>query len=183
MIEIEIKAKLTELQYLNVKTYLDTNFTYNGSVGETDLYFNGIDRDFAKTDEAFRIRKEVKNDITTVYITYKGSKLSKNIKARQELEVAVADYDTMLKITKALGFKEVATVEKQRHYYKSGDITATLDNVTRLGYFIELEMLALETDDLTKYSDLLFSLLDKLGIEKSAATNTSYLEMLLNIQE
>lgn len=178
MFEIEIKAKITDSQYDYVLKYLDKSFSYQGSVFEKDTYFNGIDRDFAKTDEAFRIRKEIKDDKPQYLVTYKGAKLSKNIKVRKELETAVEDYDTFYEIITALGFKEVATVEKQRLYYKNDKYTATLDTVEGLGKFLELEIVADESEDYGIYTEKLFSLLNELGVDNSAATNTSYLEML-----
>lgn len=183
MFEIEIKAKITDDQYDKVLNYLNTNFSFFSSVYEKDTYFNGIDRDFAKTDEAFRIRKVIKNDTQQYLVTYKGAKLSSNLKVRKELETAVEDYKTFYSIVTELGFKEVLTVEKQRRYYKNGDFTATLDSVKDLGKFLELEIVADESEDHQISSEKLFSLLKDLGIDKSAATNTSYLEMLLQKNE
>lgn len=179
MLEVELKAVLTEHQYLTAKQYLDAFFDYNGSVLESDDYFNGIDRDFSVTDEAFRIRKETKNNNTTTFVTYKGAKLRQQVKARTELEVSVSDYNTMLGIITSLGFKHVACVEKQRLYYTNGLITASLDTVKSLGSFIELEMLVSKPEDIDPCTINLYDLLDKLNIDKSALTNSSYLEMLL----
>lgn len=182
MLEIELKIALTNKQYETIKKFFDAKFEFSGSVIESDVYFNGIDRDFSKTDEAFRLRKVERENNTSIFVTYKGAKLNKTIKARKELEVSVSDYGTMLGIISSLGFKETAHVKKQRYYYTDGSITATLDNVKDLGEFLELEILAPDQEDVDKYSAQLFDLLTNLKLDKKAATTSSYLEMLLNKQ-
>lgn len=182
MLEIELKIALTKQQYKKIKNYFDDKFQYSGSVIESDVYFNGIDRDFSKTDETFRLRKVERETNTSVFVTYKGAKLNKAIKARKELEVSVSDYGTMLGVISSLGFKEAAHVKKQRYYYTDGSITATLDDVNGLGEFLELEILAPDQDDVDKYSAQLFDLLSTLKLDRKAVTTSSYLEMLLKKQ-
>lgn len=56
MIEVEIKLPVRDRRNLQKKLEED-GFVKSHLVRETDRYFNGVDRDFKKTDEAFRIRK------------------------------------------------------------------------------------------------------------------------------
>ena len=56
MIEVEIKLPVRDRRNLQKKLEED-GFVKSRLVRETDRYFNGVDRDFKKTDEAFRIRK------------------------------------------------------------------------------------------------------------------------------
>ena len=57
MLEVEIKANLTEFAKENIRDKAEKlGFVYSSTLKETDLYFNGNDRDFRHTDEALRLR-------------------------------------------------------------------------------------------------------------------------------
>ena len=120
-----------------------------------DTYFNHPCRDFAETREALRIRKVDGRPL----VTYKGRKLPGEVKARRELEWALdggclvgdsnsGDHDgaRMRELLIHLGFREVATVTKQRQLYRyrdeHGPLAITIDRVERLGLFGEVEVLA-----------------------------------------
>lgn len=64
MIEVEVKLALTDSKRVEQKLRKD-GFVLQKVVRETDTYFNGVDRDFRKTDEALRVRKtEVLKNVT-----------------------------------------------------------------------------------------------------------------------
>ena len=64
MIEVEVKLALTDSKRVEQKLRKD-GFVLQKIVRETDTYFNGVDRDFRKTDEALRVRKtEVLKNVT-----------------------------------------------------------------------------------------------------------------------
>ena len=54
---------------------------------DTDHYFNAPDRDFAQTDEAFRLRRIGTGEL----LTYKGPKRDADTKTRTEVELRLAD--------------------------------------------------------------------------------------------
>ena len=56
---------------------------------EEDHYFNAADRDFARTGEAFRLRRIGSKN----YFTYKGAKQPGTLKVRLESEIALPDGD------------------------------------------------------------------------------------------
>jgi len=117
-----------------------------GVVEQLDHYFNHPSRDFAKTDEALRLRQV--GDAN--FITYKGPKLDATTKTRREIELPLPAGDEMLKhyaeLLTALGFRPVAQVHKTRRQFhltwQNHQIEIALDNVTGLGDFIELELTA-----------------------------------------
>src|SRR5262245_43521447 len=57
---------------------------------EADHYFNAPDRDFAHTDEAFRLRRIGEAN----FLTYKGPKHGGPVKVRTELEIPLRDGTT-----------------------------------------------------------------------------------------
>ncbi len=87
---------------------------------DIDVYFNGNDRNFMKTDEALRLRSVRDLDAGTceTFITYKGPKLDQASSTRMEFETAVGDLSVMKDLLAALGYKEVFTVDKTRQEWK-----------------------------------------------------------------
>ncbi len=115
---------------------------------EADHYFNAPDRDFARTDEAFRLRRVGPAN----FLTYKGPKRDPNVKIRTELEIPLPDGDTaaaqFTQLLTHLGYRPVAVVRKHRrmfHLRRGGfDLTFCLDEVDELGRFAEVEIVAPE---------------------------------------
>ena len=113
---------------------------------EADHYFNAPDRDFAHTDEAFRLRRIG----TANFLTYKGPKKAGAVKIRTELEIPLLDgdrsADDMTRLLVHLGYRPVAVVRKRRrHFHLKKDafeLTVCLDAVEELGCFVEVEVLA-----------------------------------------
>lgn len=150
-------------------------------VEQTDQYFAHPARDFAKTDEALRIRTV----LGTSFVTYKGPKLDKKTKTRRELELPLhpddADGARFAKLLQALGFTPVATVRKDRREfrinYAGHEIHGAYDIVDRVGVFVELELLADESS-LEAAKNAIRELAKKLDLGPSITR--SYLEMLLD---
>src|ERR1700758_463656 len=84
---------------------------------EADHYFNAPDRDFARTGEAFRLRRVGPHN----YFTYKGPKRQAAVKIRTELEIPLPDGDEAARayaeLLGFLGYRAVAVVRKQRSSY------------------------------------------------------------------
>ena len=147
---------------------------------EADHYYNAPDRDFARTDEALRLRRCGPEN----RLTYKGPKIDPQTKTRTEIEVAVAEGDDaardFCRLLEHLGYRPVAVVRKQRVGYHctrdSFDVHVTLDTVTDVGRFVEAEIAA-EEDRLPAARDTLLRLIAELGLHTTE--RRSYLEMLL----
>lgn len=155
------------------------------SIEQIDCYYRHPVRDFAQTDEAFRLRSVGDRN----YLTYKGPKLDQSTKTRREEEVRLADghaaRESCDAILRHLGFDPAATVHKHRvvattkHHGHAVEIA--LDDVDHLGHFVELEV-SVEADtpdspamDAAKQS--LAELADELSL--SEVERRSYLELLL----
>jgi adenylate cyclase, class 2 len=147
-----------------------------------DTYFNHPARDFAETDEAFRIRSIGEQN----RLTYKGPLVDKQTKTRQEVEVGCetgpAGREKLRSMLLALGFREVLTVVKRRTPYhldwQGRDVEATLDKVEGLGTFVELEAIA-AAGHWESARDALLELAQQLGLENSE--RRSYLQLLLGL--
>ena len=182
MLEAELKAALEgrTLEELEAAARA-MGFCPRQVLRETDLYFNGVDRNFAQTDEALRLRSvqqlEPAGEAVTC-LTYKGPKQDVRSNSRTEYETAVAEGETARKLLEALGYRPVCQVEKVRRELTLEGVTLCLDRVTGLGEFLELELLCGEEEREAAVERLL-SVLDALGVPRTALLRRSYLGMLL----
>lgn len=149
-------------------------------VEQSDQYFAHPARDFARTDEALRIRTVG----DTSYVTYKGPKIDRVTKTRRELELPLHPSDAhgeqFAELLQALGFTPVAVVRKQRRSFRikhaARDVEGALDTVEGLGTFVELELQADESN-LDAAKRIISSLASELSL--NSLERRSYLEMLL----
>ncbi len=169
MLEVEIKAYCTDLAQIRNRV-TEMGGEKISVRHDRDRYFNHPSRDFALTDEAFRIRSIGEK----CYLTYKGPKLSTRSKARVEEEVSVGDGNVAGRILQALSFEEVLIVEKKREVWKIGDIEICLDEIDGLGTFVELEFQAEEKE---RAEEELFKLACELGLEDFETR--SYMELII----
>jgi adenylate cyclase class 2 len=147
---------------------------------EADHYFNAPDRDFARTDEALRIRRVGNSN----RVTYKGPKRDLHTKTRTEIEVPLADgpqaAEDFAQLLTHLGYRPVAVVRKQRrsfHLEREGfPLEVTLDEVEKVGTFAELEIVVTE-EQLDNARSVLLRTAQELGL--TASERRSYLQMLL----
>ena len=172
MIEVEVKVRADHSKIRPLLEEIGANKI--GIEEQSDTYFAAPYRDFAKTDEALRIRSLGGQAV----LTYKGPKLDKVSKTREELETPV-DETTTVKIFQALGFSEAGVVRKKREVFSAGEIIVCLDAVEGLGEFLEVEIVAEDEKDLKNSRDQLFKFLSHFGVDEKDSIRTSYLEMVL----
>ena len=178
--EVELKFPVANLT--DVRQQLTRMELVEESVLEqVDLYFSHPQRDFAVTDEAFRLRSVNGEN----YMTYKGPKLGQVAKTRQEIEIPIGLGTAMARQAEAmlvaLGFDRVARVQKIRQRFafswQGWDIEAALDEVQQVGQFLELEVLV-DGSRVEQAQESLLDLARHLGLENSE--RRSYLELLLS---
>jgi adenylate cyclase class 2 len=169
MLEVEIKAYCEDSEALRARI-AELGGALEGSLMEEDSYFGHPSRDFAASDEAFRIRRTPVGSV----VTYKGPKIGERSKTRFEKEVAIGDADGFAEILDRLGFRPAGTVRKSRELYALEGVHVCLDKVEGLGYFAELEVLSEEREEAERR---LFALAERLGL--SRFERRSYLELSL----
>jgi adenylate cyclase class 2 len=139
--EVERKFRLKNPDELLGKLH-SLGVTFADIVAHCDHYYDHPDRDFARTDEALRIR------VTdgSVWLAYKGPRIDELTKTRQELEIPLGDqvgWEAVDELLQVLGFRPVAVVTKRRRpgtlAWRGREISLALDDVDRLGQFLELE--------------------------------------------
>lgn len=179
MLEIEQKYACADL------SAVEARLRALGAAGpdahdEADHYFNAPDRDFARTGEAFRLRRVGPKN----FFTFKGPRQKAAVKVRRELEIALPDGDHAaaehMELLQLLGYRPVGVVRKRRRSYRlAGEtvpVTVCLDEVAGLGTFAEVEAIATPEQAAT-VAQALTGLARELGLTR--VEPRAYLTMML----
>ena len=179
MLEIEMKFAVAEFDAIRARLL---SWPAHGEepIDEADHYFNAPDRDFAGTGEAFRLRRIGPRNC----LTYKGPRLPGLAKTRPEIEVAIGDGDHaaegMIRLLSHLGYRPVEVVRKRRSIYRIARqgfaLEICLDEVAKLGHFVEVEIMA-PPEQRAAAEAVLKATADELGLD--TLERRSYLTMIL----
>lgn len=168
---IELLAKLDRLQAQELQCE-----------SHEDHYLRHPARDFKITDEALRMRRV--ND--RWFITYKGPRREGPFKTRSELELPLAQGtdESWMRIWENLSFEPVAIVRKTRRVFRLANfhpsMTVTLDEVSDIGTFAEVECMVHSDQELAAAEQAIESAAGNLGL--SYIEKRSYLSMVLEQQ-
>ena len=177
MIEVEVKAKITS--FTEIEERLEKlGARKSKSEFQEDIYFQSPIVDFAKTDEALRIRSTNNN----TFITYKGPKLNEKAKTRKEVEMTIESSEKARDIFEEIGFTPARTVKKSRQYYTYENFEISLDDVEGLPPYMEIEIALEDTESYSDAQDRIFELFERLGIT-DGFERTSYMELLENLNK
>lgn len=175
MIEVEVKARIDSFKEMEEKLE-NLPAVKSKEEFQEDIYFASPIVDFAKTDEALRIRTTNNN----TFITYKGPKLNDKAKTRKEVEMTIESAAKAQDIFEEVGFKAARIVRKNRKYYTFENFEISLDDVEGLPPYMEIEIALDDGEDYSQAQDKIFELFEKLGIT-DGFERTSYMELLENL--
>jgi adenylate cyclase class 2 len=178
--EVEVKYRAVDHEHLVRRLDL-LGATPAGEVDQEDTYFSHPARDFAQTNEAFRIRRLGNEN----RITYKGPRRSGPTKTREEIEIPFASGEDssarLLRLFENLGFRPVATIHKHRRSFhltfQDHELEIALDEAEGLGTFAEIEAFAHDEPDLPAAQQAVLALAAELGLTE--VEPRSYLRMVL----
>lgn len=172
MREIELKFKVKNIE--EIMSFLEkNNCTISLPTYQNDtIYVKNLDHVESKEGSVWlRVRKTDES----IELNYK--KQSAKRMESEEIEFGVDSYEKANAFLKALGFKEWVQVNKKRQYSKYQDYNICIDEVERLGTFIEIELLVAEENDIN-YEDQLLHVAKKLGIDTNNRINSHYDTMI-----
>lgn len=189
LLEVEIKIRLNgELEEIftkNIAKFSDVST----EVMESDIYLDDDQFSIARSESAFRIRSITTNSDRNIEITFKGPKLSFDIKSRREMTLKL-DLDSVEEVQhffNSLGFNPIGIVNKNRKIWEicRGILkyTVTFDDVKHLGNFIEIETIVLSDQQENAeigVKKLLNAIFGKENASKIKPIQESYLELLLS---
>lgn len=139
---LEVEAKLKVSDHEGVRRELRiAGATLTGEVLEINRIFDSADGSLRAGGRGLRVRicRERGGRILRTILTYKGPQLPSNLKAREEIQVEVADPTAMTSLLAALGFVEILRFEKHRESWHLRDCSIELDELPHLGRFVEIE--------------------------------------------
>lgn len=181
VLEVEAKYRVSDFEAVR-SALVRLGAKEHATRDERDTYLAHPVRNFAETDEAFRVRTVG----TSHCLTYKGPRTGGPMKTREEIEVAVGstadDRPAILRMMRALGFRPVADVEKRRtpfHLYQHGQtITITLDELSGLPPHVEVEVVSADRHAAEALVD---EIANQLGLSHDEIERRSYLELALRL--
>lgn len=156
-----IRARLTDLGAQHLASNL-----------ETDSFFDTEDRRLLAAGKGLRIRRVVSGDSAgngASRVTFKGPRQPGALKTREELEAAVSDADVMEQILLRIGFVRMLRFEKKRQTWLLDGCEVALDELPRLGKFVEIE---------GPTEAAVMQARQKLGLDEAPLLTSSYVAML-----
>lgn len=179
--EVEQKHRVEEPAGLEARLR-QLGVTFGPAKLQVDAYYGHPARDFARTDEALRLRT-IGDDC---YITYKGPKLDRTTKTRREIELPLGQVQETggrwPELLTALGFRLVREVRKLRRHgtlsWEGADLELAWDEVDGVGTFVEIEQVT-DAAGLDAARTRVSSLAVVLGLRQHE--RRSYLELALGV--
>ena len=138
MHEIEAKIKVAALEPI-AETLKQIGAVFLHELRQVDTYFMDTHKLLHKNDCGLRIRRQTIAGEQSAMITFKGPRSDSQYKSRSEYETGISDVTMTEKIFALLGYTKRITLEKKRAIWQTDDCLICLDELPRLGCFVEVE--------------------------------------------
>ena len=138
--EIELKFDVTDPDEMRAR--LDAaGARFISKAFEVNRIFDSRKRKLQKKGCGLRVRTSRFQDDrrADARLTFKGPRAPGEFKSREELELSVADAETLIAILGRLGYQQVVHYEKRRETWTLADCEVVLDELPRLGWWLEIE--------------------------------------------
>ena len=171
MIEVESKFKIsgdiTQSDLLAIlKDQFITSISSKHQIDTVFLLPEQVDAPIAPGSKIMRVRNvlnpetgELQRSLMTLKVEGQAKLVS------DEYEFAVDDGNVARQMLTALGWQEIVTVDKVRLESKTKDYTICIDEVAKLGLFIELEFLTEDGADVKNIQQQMCNFLKNLDID------------------
>lgn len=171
MIEIESKFKLaSDITRDNLIAILKSQFiTSISSKHQIDTVFllpEQVDAPIVPGSKIMRVRDVLNPETGELQQSLMTLKVEGRTKlASDEYEFVVDNGNAARQMLTALGWQEIVTVDKVRLESKTKDYTICIDEVAKLGLFIELEVLTEDSADVKNIQQQMRNFLKNLDID------------------
>ena len=179
MIEVEVKVSVENTE--TVENLLLQKGLHKGKfVKECDFYFDNLKNDIRNGDQALRIRscEDFSTGKIIAFMTHKGPKMDQISMTRPEVELEITDANVGIQLITSLGYTKQYPVIKCRQYFHKEQMTVCLDQVDKLGDFLEVEMIVEKEEEKANALNEILEFLQELGYSKEHLLRKSYLSML-----
>ncbi len=147
------------------ESIIQDDSTYETSIPKDDPNWN-----------IFRIRKQ--NEKTILTMKYRASSRSRD---NHERESIIEDSGEVVDMLARVGYTLGVRIEKTRRTAKYKDLEICIDEVNKLGTFIEVEKLTNDDADVDLVQNELWKLLEELGVDKSDRIHKGYDTLMYEI--
>ena len=172
-VEIEAKMSVPDLEAVRAKLR-ELGAEPVGKTLETNTFFDTEDRSLLAADEGLRLRRNrrTEGDAGTDehIITYKGPRQHGQLKARDEVELSVANSPDAVELLERIGFVRMLAFEKRRESWRLGGCKVELDELPYLGCFVEIEGPADEP---------VLAVREQLGLSDRPIVKSAYVALLM----
>ena len=171
MIEIESKFKISsDITQSDLLTILKDQFiTSISSKRQIDTVFllpEQVDAPITPGSKIMRVRDVLNPETGKLQQSLMTLKVEGQAKlVSDEYEFVVSDGNAARQMLTALGWQEIVTVDKVRLESKTEDYTICIDEVAKLGLFIELEVLTEGSADVKNIQQQMRNFLKNLDID------------------
>ena len=147
---VENEAKFAVPSHDEVRERLRANSAERlGRVIETNSIYDWMSPDAAPSavgalrqrGAALRVRsvEVLEGPARPATVTFKGPVEAGSFKRRAELELPLVEGEGMRRLLEAIGFAELVRFQKRRESWRLGECLVELDELPRLGCFVEIE--------------------------------------------
>jgi len=171
-LEIEAKMKVDDLETIRLRLEA-AGAVADGSVMETNIYFDTPDGRLRQDDKGLRLRanRDLADGDVTHVVTFKGPRQAGTLKTRPETEFTVDDPQAATELFESLGYAKILTFQKRRRTWQYLGCKVELDELPYLGAFVEVEG---PTPEKVMHAR------QALGLADQPMIKTGYISLLMN---
>lgn len=140
--ELEIKLRIGDPVALRERLRA-SGAEMRGRVFETNTFLDTAEHALFERGSGLRVRVtrplDEKTEKEKALLTFKGPLAASPMRMREELEIDVSSAETLRTLLARLGFGAVLEFEKRRETWALGSCRVELDELPRLGWFVEVE--------------------------------------------
>jgi len=177
--EIEKKYRLLEDDAVSIeKKIVALGARHVSDSKQTDTYFNVSGRDSYGTKECLRIRETDKDIEITYKPPTKSSQAGVGYFSKKEVNLAVMDLDGAKELLMDIGCDVLCVVEKTRKDYLLDKIHISVDTISDVGVFVEVESNGTD-DELSQVLEQIDGMAAKLGLNDSLIERRPYRDIVM----
>ncbi|MGH7179459.1 MAG: class IV adenylate cyclase [Tepidisphaeraceae bacterium] len=172
-VEIEVKIRVPDHDAIRARLS-ESGAQPLGNHFETNTFFDTRDNALLAGDRGLRVRvsRDVRTGQSVVTLTHKGPRQSGEVKSREETELIVQREDHAAALLGCLGYRQVLAFEKRRESWMFHNCRVELDEIPRVGKFVEIE---------GPTESEVIRIRDELGLKDHPQTKPSYAALIMSM--
>ncbi|MEW5960222.1 MAG: class IV adenylate cyclase [Chloroflexota bacterium] len=175
-IEVELKARLS--QPARIESRAAELGTFQRATFKEDIYFKRRGEGASVPDDRFRLRREGEQAV----VNFKHPVETGGLEVNEEVEFTVDDPHAFFQFADRFGFEPFVVKRKQARLFRIGRAQVELNEVERLGHFIEIEILCDRGGEVAAARIEIARLLNDLGLDAADLEPQLYIELLQKVR-